>query len=311
MKKEGRQGVSELLAADLFRISESQAKTYDLRLYTLSELAKLASRTALSMIESGLMPAEALMGLSSFLPTYTTDFGEESSLSENPKHLLRAMSFCDRVAFIELLLLRLSELSMPIELRDFFPEEERDYTVTYMKGALADEAFDLFSEYIKDSTVAYCESIREGAYALSDGKVSFLILPLEERGGARIPTVASLIDRLSLKIAAVTPVYGFMGDADMKYALLSTSFIIPKLSPDDDLYVELSISDISRLSELLFALESYSHEVYRLFSAEGGEGKGGVTLILRASTGGVIPLICYLTVFICDFSLVGIYKNLE
>lgn len=311
MKKEGREGTAEILSADLLSQRAGISMRYDSRLYTLSELAKILSGRVFDMLESGLMPTEALGAIGDGVLPF--DFGSHSELATNeePRLLCRAVSLCDRVAFVELLLRRLAERGYTVGISDFFPDEELGDTVTYLKGALADEAFDLFSEYLPGATVAYSESLREGAQALADGKASFLIAPLEERGGMRIPSVVSLINRLSLKIAAVTPVYGFMGDADMKYALLSNSFMRPALLPDDDLYLELALEDMTKLTETLFALESLSHEVYRLFSLEGADGAGGITLIIRANPARVAEFISYLTVFIRDFSLVGIYKNLE
>jgi hypothetical protein len=113
--------------------------------------------------------------------------------------------------------------------------------VTYVKNALADEAFDVFSEELDNPTVAYSLDFKEACAAVSGGKVDYCILPIEEGGDYRIPSISSMLFSYDLKIVSVTPVFGFTGDADVKYALVSSDFSKLKYEEEDEGYLEILI----------------------------------------------------------------------
>ena len=141
-------------------------------------------------------------------------------------------------------------------------------------------------------------------------------MPLEERGGARLAAVAELLFREDLKINSVTPVFGFEGLADMKYALVSKHFTVPDIFPDDDRYLEIRIKADSNVSvsELFSAAESLDSYLYRIntltFTTEDGEAQY-YSVVFRDDGKDFSPLLVYLTLFSGAYTPIGIYKNLE
>ena len=124
-----------------------------------------------------------------------------------------------------------------------------------------------------------------------------------------------MISSFDLKIVAVTPVFGFEGNADVKYALLSRGFFVPERLPDDDLYLEIVLyqdSDVG-ISELLSVAESLGIGVYRintvLYESDGTQP--AFSVVLRDDGADFTPLLVFLTLFSSSYSSVGFYKNLE
>ena len=144
---------------------------------------------------------------------------------------------------------------------------------------------------------------------------SYCLLPIEERG-SRISTVAQLIYNAELKIASVTPVLGIDGLADVKYAMISKSFLIPEILPDDDRYLEILIpsSGETPLSELLAVADYYEIGIHRLntFVIDTDDGqKTYYSVVFRADGKDFVNMLTYLTLYTEEFTPIGIYKNLE
>ena len=131
------------------------------------------------------------------------------------------------------------------------------------------------------------------------------------RGGVRVPIISELAARLDLKISAVTPVFGFEGTADMKYALLKRGFVIPPRDEDTDRYLELKLDfDTGTILKLLPIAESLGADLYRINTLGDFDG-AFVSLILRDRGEGFAPILSYLTLFCNNYVPIGIYKNLE
>ena len=159
-------------------------------------------------------------------------------------------------------------------------------------------------------------SFKEAADAVADGEASYCLLPLEERGGSRLAPVSEIIFRRDLRICAITPVFGFDGNADMKYALLSSGYSVPELSSDDDGYLEVRISadEGASLSELITVASYYGISVYRIntqtFNAEDFY-ETYHDVVFRSSGVDFTQLLVYLTLFSSAYVPIGMYKNLE
>ena len=125
-----------------------------------------------------------------------------------------------------------------------------------------------------------------------------------------------MIYRSDLKITSVTPVFGFDGSLDMKYALVSKTLLPPDYSREDDRYLEIRLPTDSdtTLSELLAVADSYGIGVYRINTAsyhtEAGE-RSSYSVVFKSEGGNFATLLVYLTLFVYDYTPVGIYKNLE
>ena len=194
--------------------------------------------------------------------------------------------------------------------------EEMGGLFTYVKNVFADEAFDVFSQDFGDARVRYSRDFSECVKLLLSGEVSFCLLPFEERGGIRLPTVEELIFRNDLKVCSVTPVFGPDGMQDLKYALVSDRFASFDYSPGDDRYIEIRIPDTASvsLSDILSSAGMLGHSTYRVNTLSlSGEGslKQFFSIVLRADGRSFTSLLTYLTLFTTDYLIVGIYKNLE
>ena len=102
-----------------------------------------------------------------------------------------------------------------------------------------------------------------------------------------MPSVEELIFRNDCKINSVIPVFGYDGNADLKYALVSKNILIGDYDGDDDRYFEIRVSAESvGLSSLLIPAEEFGVRVYRIntlsFNTEDGEA-GYFSVVLKSS----------------------------
>ncbi len=223
----------------------------------------------------------------------------------------------DKTEFVKLLVLKSKKTENPITERAFLDEALTEETFTYVRNSLSDEAYDIFSENFSDPRVSYSDSFREACFSLADGKVGYAILPFEEKGGTRIPGISSLISSLDLKIIDVTPVFGFEGTADMKYALVSRSFMIPETEEDTDRYLEIRISPDEEftLASLLSSAENLGLSVYKIDTQsvyENGDNVFYYSVVLKDGGKSFSEFLAFMTLFADGvYTPVGIYKNLE
>ena len=221
----------------------------------------------------------------------------------------------DKAYFAMLLKESLEERGVSLSEASFLPEKAREETFAYVKNAYADEAYDVFSSEFGEPRVVYSKSFKDALSKLESGEVGYCLLPLEERG-ARLASIGELIFRGDFKICSVTPVFGFDGLADMKYALVSRSFAIPRIDKDDDRYLEIRLlsSDRNKLSDILLAAKAYGVELYRinssLYDTEGNR-ELYYSIVFRDDLGDFTLLLLYLSMFGESYTPVGIYKNLE
>lgn len=222
----------------------------------------------------------------------------------------------DRVTFSSLFLERIRALGISLTEESFLPAARLSESFVYVKNHLSDEAYDVFSQEFSDPRVRYVSTIKEAVKAVNDGDATYCLLPLEERGGARLSTVTELIFGNDLKIDSVTPVFGQDGCADMKYALASKAFSIPEIYEDDDRYLEicLDVSGEVTLSEILTAADLLKILPYRVntvvFYTEDGQ-KTNYSIVFKGEGKDYSDLLIYLTLFCGTYVPIGIYKNLE
>lgn len=298
-------------------LSDMQNRLMEQRICELAELAEDAANAACELIEEGCGVYEILGILSDGVSLPVLD-AHKHAMAENVARLRSYASSIqakDRSVLAELLVARLAECGVTLTESDFLPEDSGDETFVYVKNRLADEAYDVFSQDFADPHLRYEATLRDAARAVSQGRAEYCLLPLEEHGGARLPSVAALLFAEDLKICSVTPVFGFDGSADMKYALVSRHFNVPEVSSDDDRYLEIRISaDSSDLAELFSAASHLDTTVYRVntvtFDTEDGEAQY-YTAVFRRGGADFCTLLTYLTLFCPSYTAVGIYNNLE
>ena len=272
----------------------------------ISEMCDIAASISAEYFKDGLGIYEILSILSENLQTEQTDSEGATAFSR----------ISDRVSFSTLFLERIRGVGIEVTEQTFLPVLKQEEAFVYVKNPLSDEAYDVFSQEFSDPRVRYVGSIKEAVKAVNDGEAAYCLLPLEERGGARLSTVTELIFGNDLKIDSVTPVFGQDGFADMKYALVSKVFSIPRIEADDDRYLEicLDVSGAETLSEILTAANSLGIEPYRVntvvFYTEDGQ-RTNYSIVFKGEGKDFSDLLIYLTLFCGAYVPIGIYKNLE
>jgi hypothetical protein len=297
---------------NLDALLDSAAVVYDARGMEVEEIAGLIGCRIQMLTEDGLSTLDALL--------YMKESGEipfigfDNRYSENgyTDAFNFQTRFFDRASFC--LSLSSQEGGASISEVDFLNSQTTEETVTYSRNRYSDEAYDVFSQEFTDPRVGYSADFKEAVSRVVDGSFGYCILPLEERGD-RLSSMSELVVSRDLRINAVTPVFGFDGSADMKYALVSKQFTLPMRQEGDDRYLELRL-DVARgdLSELLFAVQTFGMTVYRISSrpSYGIEGlEANLSLVIRDEGRDFAPLFLYLHLYRDDVSFVGSYKNLE
>lgn len=286
------------------------------RALEIADVARECARSTAEYIRMGLDIAEIIPLLVDSL-----DFGTYPSHSAAGDSLYSILSLsttlrrsADKLVFVSLYLASLSEMGITLSEDSFLRSGSQDNSVAYVKNQLSDEAYDVFSQDFRRLKVSYKSNFKECADALAAGEVGYIILPLEERGGNRISSVASLILSGDFKINAVTSVFGYLGDADVKYALISRNFLLPVIYDGDDKYVELRVGDNPEIYKDIFIASSYfGLSANRITTVKPSltDERGYLSLVLRAADGDLTGILTYLTLFIPDAVAVGVYKNLE
>ena len=309
---------SSVIAENISLLTERESLIYEMRICELDSSAFEAASTVFEMLGSGYGVYEALYMVSEGCQR---DSGEPHSehLEENREHLkshIRLLDAFDKIVFSELLSRSLKKRGMRLDERDFLTETKGNGIVSYVKNPLADEAYDVFSQEIDGARLKYAQSMADAARSVSSGDSEFALLPLEEKGGTRLASVMSLLFKEDLRIASVTPVFGFEGNADMKYALVAKSCSLPTVEDGDDRYLEIRMrADASiPLSELFMATDRLNIDIYRIntISFETDEGQVPYySIVFRDENGDYSGLLLYLTLFAGAYTAVGLYKNLE
>ncbi len=308
---------SRTILSNISELSDRESVLAERRICELYELAGEMANAAISLFmdEMDVYEALSLIGDNWRFADYTV---HKEALGENIARLrlhFRLDSLMDRAMLCELWLEQLGARGHSIDESAFLYSVSTPESFTYVKNAYSDEAFDVFSQEFSEHRVVYATSLKDALRMVADGEVGYCLLPLEERG-TRIPTVAELLFNGDFKINSVTPVFGFDGLADMKYALVSKTFTVPDKKAEDDLYLEIRISEDAQmpLSEALSVAEVYGIGLYRVntvrFSTEDGE-RTYYSMVFRDDGKSFAPLLTYLTLFSSSFTPVGIYKNLE
>lgn len=318
MIKDGIFETNGVTVANIAKLADRQSRLEEQRLCEISEIVSSATEFVLSMLGEG-------YGIYEILSLISEGFFEggidvhTKALPENEKILfsyLKMLNANDKVVFSMMLFDRLTKMNISVTENSFLETAEGDETFTYVKNPLADEAFDVFSQNFKEPKVKYSKNLSDAAKAVSMGEVEYALLPLEERGGARLAAVASIIYREDLKINSVTPVFGYEGLADMKYALVAKHFSLPEEQPDDDRYLEILLRADSSipLSELFSTADILEIALYRVntisFDTEDGPTPY-YSIVFRDEGKDFSSLLVYLTLFSGAYTPVGIYKNLE
>ena len=305
---------SRITLENLSMLADSGARIAEQRACEISELADGVVEFSKELYSSGMgiyeilsLAAEGLLDIASRTM--------QNGLAIGSAHSDFISSF-DRAELSTLYVDRLRASGIGITPSDLLPSTESDGRIVYVKNALADEAYEVFTADLENARVSYVSSFKEAADAVAEGEASYCLLPLEERGGSRLAPVSEIIFRHELRICGITPVFGFDGNADMKYAMLSSGYSVPDISPDDDGYLEVRIraGEGTALSELISVASYYGISVYRINTQTFDTEETRETyhdIVFRSSGIDFTSLLVYLTLFSSAYVPIGMYKNLE
>ena len=304
--------------SNLRELSKRQSTLEEQRICEIYELSRFAAEIFSQMAGDGYGTYEILSYISEGLPREYSSF-HSGVLSENTERLLRyaaSLERSDRVIFCQLLIDKIREKGFSLTESAFLNSDHKNQKIAYVKNSFSDEAYDVFSQDLSAPRLTYVKTFKDAVKMVNRGECEYCLLPLEEKGGARVSTVVEMIFKDDLKINALTPVFGLDGVADIKYALLSKSCTIPKIYEDDDRYLEILLPVCEGISptELLTASASYGASIYRVSSTrfdEDGEPREYYSVVFRDEGADFAPLLTYLTLYFGSFIPVGIYKNLE
>ena len=307
----------EKVLKNLTVLSDKASILDERRICELHELAAVAADYTVELFDGGLGFFDALAILSEEIVFDETE-PHSGALIESIHWLTSAardMSVLDRSVFCSMLVDRLRERECNIREADFLEGGYTDACFTYVKNRYADEAFDVFSQDFKSPTVKYCQSFKAGLDMLESGEADFCLLPLEERG-ARLPSIESLIYRKDFKIGSITPVFGYDGTADLKYALVRRGFSVPEVHSEDDRYMEIRIpkEPRDRMRELLSVSEYFGIDIYKIntvYIDTDEETEVQYSLIMKTEGRDFVTMLTYLTLFTDEYVPMGIYKNIE
>lgn len=306
----------KILCENIRSIAMHQSRLEEQRICELSEMADAAVSYLSVLAEGGMPMADAFSLLS--LGVFDDGPIHEDALEVCRQSLSfygNLVSSMDKTVFVSLLAQRLAEKGLCPQESDFLPPVTVGETFTYVKNLYADEAYDVFSQGFSDPRLFYSETLRDAMGAVEEGRAGYCLLPLEEKGGVRLASVSQMLYQSDLRIASVTPVYGYGEQTDLTYALISRGFCIPPVNSEDDRYLELRLpKEACPLSELLLAAEALGAEVYRIHTLQlesRAQQRPFYSLVLRSEGRDFVLLLMYLFAFVKDFSPIGIYSNLE
>lgn len=307
---------SEITEENLVALRARANACEEVRVAELSFLADRAADASVELFSDGMDLYAALSLIAEGLVLLEGGTDEIGETEGRRRFFYERMSAYDKAVFSGLYLEKLALRGVTPRETDFLPSVRLPETFTYVKNAYADEAYDVFSSDFGDPRVRYSPTFKQAVKSVLDGEVGYCLLPLEERGGVRLAAVTDLLADNELKIDAVTPVFGFSGEAELRYALVSRTFRVPSPTAEDDRYLEIRFSEADGLTleGLLCAARMYGAGLYRIHTAtrkERGEDRSFYTAVLRTEGGSFVPLLVYLTLFVATYTPVGLYTNLE
>lgn len=201
----------------------------------------------------------------------------------------------------------------PLTLSDFLPlRENAAARIAYMKNAYADEAYDLLAPLLPSPTVSYTDSYRAACEEVGAKEADFCILPYENAGGYLTVTEATA-ERYGLARVGSCRVFHADGTDVTHFALYGRDFLsLDAEAPCTLLYRFPYEEDIAPARHLA-ASAGFSVRVTRFLAGASEEGEHAMCARVTATVPKktLIPFLTYLSAFVPESVICGLYKEKE
>ena len=184
----------------------------------------------------------------------------------------------------------------------FFDDEGNpgDDTMSYFRGAYADEAFSRFAEKLGDPRVMYASSFAEACENVYHGRCGCCIIPIENSTDGRLSSFRSTVSKYGLKTVMTCKVTtSEFGDYTV-FALLRSSLSIPENA--GHCYLDVRI-DSACLKDVLSAADVGDMEAVSVNSSP----EGGYDITFGSDGNGICGFLAYMLLEKKDFGVNGIY----
>ena len=161
MEKYGVFDISDISVANLNADARDESRAFELRLCEMSFFADSIAKQIKALTEDGMSVSEALALLSGELMLGGSDMhgGVITETECGVKAFVKTLEAHDKANFALLLTEKLKAIDLDIGESDFLFETPTDESFVYVRSALADEAFDVFSQEYLDPRIVYAERI--------------------------------------------------------------------------------------------------------------------------------------------------------
>ena len=201
----------------------------------------------------------------------------------------------------------------PLTLADFVSVRASGAArVAYMKNPYADEAYEAFASSLPSPTVSYTDSYRAACEEVAMAEADFCILPYENAGGYLASTDA-LAERYGLLRTAGCRVFHADGTDVTHFALYGRAFLACDAEAACTLLYRFPYGEEGSLARHFAAAAAFSVHATRVYAEKSEDEaypmRATVTAAVPKKT--LLPYLTYLTVFVRELVVCGLYKEKE
>ena len=200
-----------------------------------------------------------------------------------------------------------------LTLSDFLSVTNKETArIAYMKNPYADEAYEAFSPSLSSPTASYTDSYRAACEDVATGGADFCILPYENAGG-QIATIEALAERYALCRVQSCRVFHADGTDVTHFALYGKAFLPTDTDATCTLLYRFPYGKEDILARHFVAMSAFSVSATHISAkqSEDEEIPMCARVTAHAPKKTLIPFLTYLTVFVRDSVIYGLYKEKE
>jgi len=192
-------------------------------------------------------------------------------------------------------------------------EDSTEASVAYFHNFYTDEAYNKFSELLKNPRVVYESSFADVCEAVFDGIAEYCIIPIENSVDGKLVGFRNLIMKYELKILSLCEIP--TGDeSSTTYALLGKNFVKTGVPEENGMFeFILSLNDDLSLSDIIRAAEYTGMKLRKIDSIPVSYSDGGYAYDIVFSVGDadLECFLCFLMLEAPQFIPVGTYSYVK